>query len=201
MLSNESVLTVGGPGDGAVPGCRPVLYGQQKKPAHMDGQERRSRRAWFSRSSSSAFINFSTSVQVRTPRTPPRRARPVGLIIAAVRSITQRILVLNWLQIGHNYTDFTRPSLSHLWAVCPIYGREVLVWVSIGQQTGRDSRRSGPCCREVSDPVRFPSRSSTDVHPPSPRFSLCSSPLAPSGSNRPTPTHRHSLLQIADWTK
>ena len=32
MLSNELVLTVGGPGDRPVPGCRPALSGQQKSP-------------------------------------------------------------------------------------------------------------------------------------------------------------------------
>ena len=36
MLSNELVLTVSGPGDRPVPGCRLALYEQQEKPTHMN---------------------------------------------------------------------------------------------------------------------------------------------------------------------
>ncbi len=48
----------------------------------------------------------------------------------------------------------------------------------------RDSGRSGPCCRDLRDPVRLPSRTSTDVHPP-PDFRLPQ-------PHRPNDTHVHA---------
>ena len=51
-----------------------------------------------------------------------------------------------------------------------------------------DSRRSGPRCREHRDPVRLPSRSSTDVPPDFP------SALAPSPPGRPGPNPSRLLF-------
>ena len=42
MLSDELVITVGGPGDRPVPGCRPALSGQQKSPNTWAGRRGRS---------------------------------------------------------------------------------------------------------------------------------------------------------------
>ena len=47
ILSNELILTVSGPADRAVPGCRPVLYGQQKSPdTGTGGRGHRSALCW-----------------------------------------------------------------------------------------------------------------------------------------------------------
>ena len=141
--------------------------------------ERRSRRAVFSRSSSPASLNLSTSVQAWTARGPPGPAGSGALIIGVVRHITQERLVLNWWPKCIYYTDFPRLSPSYSWELCPNVRRG-------GFNVGFDRLVDG--VEKLVAPTTFETAfcclTSTDVHPPPPRFSLCSSSLAASGSYR-----------------
>lgn len=68
--------------------------------------------------------------------------------MAAVRPITLRTLVPNWSPNGHNYTDFTRTSLSHS---APTIGRG---GIPLGFDKPLDGVETAAACVAVSFATR-----------------------------------------------
>ena len=114
----------------------------------------------------------------------PGPARPGGLIIGVVRRITQEKLVLNWSLKCIYYTDFPQHSPPYLWELCPN-----VRWGGIDLGFDKLSDRVDTAVAAARVAVRPATRSAFRrglAQTFTPRFSLCSSPRAPSGSYRQT---------------